>query len=146
MDKRREDILARIMQLNTRVCVRMRPKFPVGSSSKWYVDLGSVVLSTLDSGSFVSGTDSNGTTPEAAIENTWRAILRLAETPRWFFLIYDCAPNDIIPGGGPQVWVRWSVEGNRWMDVVPTDESLALHNISADRIRTFSDHLLLHRS
>ena len=146
MDQHHEDTLTLIMQLKTGVCVCMRPTFPSGSSSRWYVDLGSVVLSTLDSSSFVSGTDSNGATPEDAIENTWSAILRLSKTPNWFFLIFDCAPNDSIPGDGPQVWVRWSEEENRWVDVVPTNEALVEHNIPADRIRTFSDHVWLHRS
>lgn len=139
-----EAILERLMRLDPRACVRIRPNFPSGPS-RWYVDLGSVVAAHLAVRGW-SDFFKDGRTPEEALENIWRAIIAKSDQAGSFFLRYgDCKPDEPIPGAGPQAWVRWSQEVNDWVDVPPTTEALAKRNIPADRIRSYRDRMWIQR-
>ena len=139
MDAKREEILTRLMLLDVRAAVRLRPKFPLGRGDRWYVDFGRVTHASLYARGF-GGPWANGATPEEALDEAWKDILRISRRPESFLLIYTCASNVNIPGPDPQTWVRWDEKAETWVDVIPDAKALAVHDIPADRIRAYADH------
>lgn len=135
MTEQHEAILERLMRLDPKACVRMRPTYQ--RPARWYVFLGSVVAASRVLGQWTYTFFENGCTPEEALENTWAAILKMSATADGCFLRYRCTGDVPIPGDEPQVWVRWSEEADDWVDVVPNAEALRARNIPADRIRPY---------
>lgn len=138
---RADDIMSHLQHLSKDACVRTRPGFHHGSS-KWYVDIPRIVVTSLNHPSFSNFVnDSNGATPQEAIINTWNFILKISLDPNRFLMFYYCPPNVPIPGNDPQVWVRWSEVKCDWEDVSPTPKSLADRGITAYRILPLAEHL-----
>lgn len=135
MTEKHEAILERLMRLDARACVRMRPTHQ--RPARWYVDLGHVVAAWLSMNGW-HGFFENGSTPEEALERTWAAIISKGASADAFFLRYDCKPDELVPGDGPQVWVQWSEKASDWVDVVPTAKALQVRNTPADRIRPYA--------
>lgn len=135
MTEQHEAILERLMRLDPRTCMRMRPTHQ--RPNRWYVDIGSVAVSLLSSSAW-AGFFENGSTPEEALERTWAAIIGRSAESSLFFLKYHCPSNVPIPGDDPQVWVRWSEERDDWVDVEPTATALQVRNIPADRIHPYA--------
>jgi hypothetical protein len=134
-----EIILSRLMRLDKHACVMMRPGFP--RDGRWYVSLGQVVVASLEGRAFSTLVHGySGETPQAALLNTWSEVVKESSRPGVFFLRYNCLPTENIPGNGPQVWVRWSQDHQDWVDVTPTEQSLAVREIPAERIRPYDDH------
>jgi hypothetical protein len=97
------------------------------------------VILVLLGGGF-GGLWADGATPEEALDNAWRDIVRLHCEQNSFLRIHNCPSDVYIPGDGPQTWVRWSETKHTWVDATPTPRALLVHNIPADRIRLYSDH------
>lgn len=135
MTAKHEAILERLMRLDEKACVRMRPTHQ--QSARWYVDLGHIVAAWLGSNGWHSFFE-NGSTPEEALERTWATIVARSANADAFFLRYDCKPDEPIPGAGSQVWVRWSEKVGDWVDVVPTAKALQARDTSADRVRPYA--------
>jgi hypothetical protein len=134
-----ELILARLMRLDKRACVMMRPEFPRGG--RWYVSLGKVIAASLEGRGFSTLVDGySGETPQAALLNAWSEVIEASSRQGIFFLRHNCLPTESIPGNDPQVWVRWSQDHQDWVDVTPTEQSLAVREIPAERIRPYDDH------
>ena len=136
-----ETILSRLMRLDQRACVRMRhPNFP--KRARWYVDAGALVEKSILSSAYITlGAYWSGRTPEEALLNAWDDVVQTSIDPSRFFMRYTCGAEVNIPGNSPQVWVRWSVSAERWIDIQPVEGLLAINGISADRIRPIANQL-----
>lgn len=120
--------LCRLSRLDTGI--HCRNTFPAGPS-KWYVDMRGVSCP-------VHTIEMSGESPDAAIQATWK-VLALPKCPPTL-IRYFCAPNESVPGNGPQVWVKWDQEADDWVDVVPPTNHR--WQLLASEIRPYSDHRL----
>jgi hypothetical protein len=129
-----------IMDRLSRIChkrdcgVRIRPDFPTGPA-KWYVYLSNVVTASIYAGGFCSSITNDcdsGATPEDAIRNVWKAILKLEKNTQTALMRCNCAPNVPMPGEEPQVWVRWNSAIDDWVDVL-------VERLPPEKIRTYAD-------
>lgn len=112
-----EKIMERLGRITKCASVQTRDKFRPGPS-KWYVSLDSIMKGSISSGAYCTPLrDGCGSTPEEAILNTWKEVIRLSEDKQVALVRLNCRSDVPIPGKDPQVWVRWNSSRDDWEDV-----------------------------
>lgn len=137
-----EQIIGRLMQIDRRICIRMRDRYSPGLG-QWYVDMGQVMLSVEGGGLCSCGTG-GGDSPDEAIQKAWSFVFK-GSVPPHFFIRHNCELGENVPGEGPQVWFRWDKKNDGWKDVVPTAEMLNARQVPLDRIRSISAQIICDR-
>ncbi len=142
-------IMVELMKVSWRTSLKFRDTFyrdNQNDSRIWYVELGPVVLSSLEVNSWSNDIAlEGGPTSGAALMAMWNAVKKMSLDPNKFFLLYSCPPDAVIPGDMPQAWVRRNLTGDCWEDVEPTEKALRIHGIPRDRLVSYKHHLFQFR-